>query len=82
VHTRSFVQKSMPKSTYDTRDSARAGLLADLGPLYSRAADRARAEGQVPPPMLVIEVIGEGNAWDHLIAALDVIDDLGAGRED
>src|SRR5690606_34641330 len=50
--------------TWPSLDAARAALVAELGPLYSRAADRDRIDGVVPPPMLLIEVIGEGNAWD------------------
>lgn len=61
-------------------DAARAALVAELGPLYSRTAGALREAGEVPPPLLVVEITSEGKDWDHLIDAVEAIDDAFGAR--
>lgn len=57
---------------------ARAALVLELGPLYSEAAARERLAGVVPPPLLLLEVQGEGSGWDHLLDAIGALEGIGA----
>jgi hypothetical protein len=67
-------RRSLPSACYPTAADAIRALVDVLAPLYARAQDRARIDGDPVPPLLI--AVGDGNAWDVLDDALAALDEI------